>query len=377
VGLAVQKGDKLQASTSGAFADVTAAPKASLVESVGQFVFLADFNDGTDTPDGWYCSASGDYTDWTTSVATECTKGRLLGSPGAIRACRSFGEQIIMYKQRSMHVGTYVGSPEVWRFDEIPVAVGAVSQESVVDIGTMSSPMHAFMGFDDFYIYDGSRPTAIGVGWVKNEVFSSWNPLFGRAVTGVHDPINTRIYWYYPNSTGTLNLCVVYNYLTKKWGRDDRQIECGLSYISPGVTYDGLGSLYSTYADLPALGYDSSFFSTGSPTPAFFNTSHVIQTLNGTPTAGSITTGDMGDEDTFSAVTKVRPVFLIAPTSATMTNYYRNAMGASLTTGDTNTYTDGRFDCLRSARWHRFKMDFSGDWELSDINVYATSEGDQ
>ena len=40
-------------------------PKASLVEAVGNFILIGDYNDGTDYVDGWGCSAIGDYTDWT------------------------------------------------------------------------------------------------------------------------------------------------------------------------------------------------------------------------------------------------------------------------------------------------------------------------
>lgn len=373
--LAIQKGDKLQVSASTTFADVSAAPKASIVETVGQFVFVFDYDDGTDTPDGWYCCASGDYTDWTTSVATECAKGRLISSPGAIRAGKRFGDQIVVYKNRSMFLGTYQGAPEIWRFDEIPVQVGAASNEAVVDVSTENYPRHIFMGWDDFYSFDGSRPVPIGVGWVKELVFGDWNPLFSRSVCGVHDPQNSRVYFYYPNSAGTLNQCVVYNYLTKKWGRDDRTIQCAFSYISPGVTYDGLGALYSTYSDLPNLSYDSSFFSTGVPVPGIFNSSNVLQTLNGSSTTSSITTGDMGDDEKFTLISRVRPIFLTKPTSSTMTNYYKQNIGDSLTTGGTSTFTDGKYDRLRSARWHRLQFDFVGDWEMADMSIYASDEG--
>lgn len=47
VTLAVAKTDTLQASTSTTFANVTGAPKASIVETVGRFVFLADTDEAT------------------------------------------------------------------------------------------------------------------------------------------------------------------------------------------------------------------------------------------------------------------------------------------------------------------------------------------
>jgi hypothetical protein len=58
VSLAAQKGDKIQFSvSSGDFDNITAAPRASIVEVVGQHVFAFDINDGSDRPSGWKTSA--------------------------------------------------------------------------------------------------------------------------------------------------------------------------------------------------------------------------------------------------------------------------------------------------------------------------------
>ena len=376
VSLAVHKAVVLQQSSSGAFAAVLSAPKATIVETVGQFAFLFDTTDGTygDSPDRWWCSAFGDYSDWTPSVATQCATGRLFASAGPIRAAKRFGEQIAVYKGRGMHLGTYQGAPAVWSFDEVPGAAGALSQEAVVDVSTEAYPRHIFMGLDDFYSFDGSRPTPIGVGWVKTLVFNELSFTNARLVCSGHDVANSRVYFYYPTATA-LNKCVVYNYKTKQWGRDDRLIEVSVQYVAPGLTYDDLGTYYSTYGTDIAFAYNAGFLSAGAPVPAIFNTSHVVQTLVGSSTTSSITTGDSGDEDAYSEVSRVRPLFLKAPTSSTMTNYYKDSLGDTLTTDATVAFSDGKYDVIRSARWHRFKFDFSGDWEMGNYNVYATKRG--
>jgi len=375
ISLAVNKTNALQYSTTAAFAAAT-APKASIVETVGQFVFLFDTDEATygDSPDRWWCSASGDYADWVPAVATECATGRLIASPGPIRAGKRFGEQIAVYKARGMWLGTYQGAPEVWRFDEIPSAIGAVSQDAVIDIGTVSEPMHAFMAFDDFYIFSGSKPIPIGVGWVKDKVFSELSYVNARLCCAAHDPVNSRVLFYYPTATA-LNKCVVYNYRTKQWGRDDRDIECAFSYISPGITYADMGTYYATYGTTIPLAYDSAFLILGAIVPAVFNTSHLLQSLTGISVSSSITTGDAGDEDAYTLVSKIRPLFLTAPTTSTLTNYHKEVLGDTLTTDATVTYADGKYDVLRSARWHRFKFDMTGDWEMGSYNVYGSKEG--
>ena len=375
VTLASQKGDVLQQSSSGAFANVT-APKATIVETVGQFALLFDTTEVTygDSPDRWWCSAFGDYADWVPSVATQCATGRLIASAGPIRAAKRFGEQIVVYKGRGMFLGTYQGAPEVWKFDEIPAAVGALSQEAVADISTEAYPRHIFMGIDDFYSFDGSRPTPIGVGWVKTQVFGELSFANSRLVCTGHDVANSRVYFHYPTDT-SLNKCVVYNYKTKQWGRDDRAIQIAVQYIAPGLTYNDFGTYYATYATDIALTYDAAFLNASAPVPAIFNSSNVIQTLVGASATSSITTGDVGDDEVYNDVSHVRPLFLTEPTSSMLTNYYKDDLGDSLTTGNAVSFTNGKYDVLRSARWHRFTFSFVGNWEMGYFNVFSSKRG--
>ena len=381
VSLATNDADKLQFLTSSGsdFENVTAAPKAAFVEVVGQFVFLADTNDGVNIEhDRWWCSASGDYTDWTPSIVTECAKGRLVSSPGPILGLKKFGEQIIAYKARSMFIGTYVGAPEIWRFQEVPAQIGAVSERAVANIGTDAYPKHIFMGADDIYVFDGSRPTPIGAGFVREYIYNSIEASRLRNCIATHDPVNSLVYFYYHTTdSANLNACVVYNYKTNRWGVDDRTIECAFEYSTPGITYDDLGTYYATYADLPNVSYDAAFFAADARSIGVFDASHVLSLLTSTSVTSHFTTGDMGEEANFSVLSRVRPLYLTAPTTAQMTNYYRNNLGESLTTDATTTYASGKFDLLRSARWHRLKFTMTGNWEQAEMNVYASTEGEQ
>lgn len=385
VTIAAAKTDILQSSSSGAFANLAAgAPKASVVETVGQFVFVGDINDQAslgpygDSPDRWWCSAKGDHTSWTLNAATECTSGRLTSSPGKIRAMRRFGERIVAYKHRSMFVGEYRGAPQVWNFVEVPGSAGAACQEVVVNVGTPEEPKHIFMGFDDFYEFNGASVRPIGDQWVKKAVFNTLNKAYAESATALHDVINSRVYFFYPvSSSVNPDKCVVYNYKTRKWGRDDRQVEATVEYISPGLTYDDLGATYSTYDSLPSLTYDSSFWVSGFPIAAVFNTSHQIRTLDGTPWDSSFTLGDMGDENVWSMIYRAKPRFLTAPSTASMVNFYRENLGDSLTQGETTPISSGRFDVMQEARWHRFRFDFNGSVEIPGLDLTFKQGSDE
>ena len=381
--IAVAKSDILQSSASGAFANAAAnAPKAAVVEVANGFTFLFDVNDqgaifdSADRPHGWWAART--LTTWTPSVANEAYTGSLTSTPGKIRAGRRFGQSIIAYKDRSMYLGNYIGESG-WEFTLIPGEAGAVSQEVVIDVGTSENPMHIFMGFDDFYRFDGSRPVPIGSP-LKETVFGELNKGFSYGCQALHDRINSRIYFYYPvGSSINPDKCVVYNYKTNQWGRDDRTVEAIVEYINAGITYDDLGTYYSTYQDLPNASYDAAFWSAGYPSAAIFNTLHRVQTIDGVSLASTMITGDYGSDEMISLLSRVQPQFLTKPTAATMTNYYRDNLGDSLSS-DTAVSMDskGRFDVYnggRSANWHRASFSFTGDVEMPGIRADLQEDG--
>lgn len=382
VTLAAAKTDIMQRSTDGAFSRVSTSPaiKAAIIETVENFVMAFDTSDTAfgDSPNRWWCSAIRDYTDWTPAVATQCASNTLVATPGRITAGKRFGETIIAYKLRSMYRGTYVGQPDIWIWPVIPGDIGALCNEAVVDIGTGDFPLHAFMSDHDFYVYDGSRPRSIGDSRVRDLVFNEINHGKQASVIGQHDRANSVVRWYYPVADSVNpEKCIVWNYRTNKWGRDDRQIEAALEYIAAGLTYDQLGSSYATYHDLPDAPFDSAFAGSDTARTAVFNTNHQLVTLDGTPGASSLTTGDLGDDATFTCVHRIRPRFSTAPTSASLTNYYRINLGDSLIADSGASLESGKFDFMREARWHRFLMQFSGAVELSGYTPVMTAEGEE
>jgi hypothetical protein len=365
VAFAANGADTLQASvSSGAFSCVAGAPVANIVETVGKFVFAI----GTSAnAHGVQWCALGDYTSWSASIATQAGSDTLTVTPGGNTAGRRFGNTIIVYKKNSMYLGVYVGPPNVWEFSLIPGQAGAMSQEVVVNIGTPENPIHLFMGEDDFYRYDGSKPVRIGSNRIKRQVFSELVQSRYYACKALHVPKEAQVYFYYPIVDSVLpGRAVVYNYLTDQWGQDVyRQIEATTDYIASAVTYDGMGSLYATYNDFPVISYDLAFVGSTQISPAVFNTNHQMKTLTGPAGDTSFTTGDYGDPSRVSTATRVVPVFLQEPTSASLTNYYRMRTGATLVADVTTALSSGAFDFCRDARWHRLQMSFTGDWEMA------------
>src|SRR6185312_376495 len=356
--------DTLQASVStGAFSCIAGAPVAAIVETVGKFVFA--INTSTNAH-GVQWSALNDYTSWSASIATQAGSDVLTSTAGSNTAGRRFGNTIIVYKKNSMFLGVNVGPPTVWEFNLIPGDAGAMSQEVVVNIGTAENPKHIFMGEDDFYVYDGSKPIRVGTNRVRQEVFGSLVQNKSAACKALHDRKNSLVYFYYPTiDTTKPNSCRVYNYRTDRWGVDNRQIEATVDYVAAAVSYDGIGALYATYSDLPSTGYDFAFVGATQTQPGIFDTSHILQTLTGAAGATSLSTGELGDDAQLTTATRVWPRFITAPSSAMQTNFYKMSSGDSFVADQTVTLSNGRFDFLREARWHKLQWLLTGDWEAS------------
>ena len=380
--LAVSQSIQLQQSTSGAFADIANAPKAALMESVGGFIMLASTDDtGTGLGTGyglqqnrWWCSAIfSPTTTWSPSVTNQCTSGLLVSAPGAITALKRLGDNCVAYKQRAIYMGQYVGAPDVWRWDLVAGEIGVANNECVVSIGSS----HLFIGYEDIYQFDGSRPVAIGEG-IKKWFFANLNKTYQYKIEGIHDYNTQSVWWFYPKGTATtLTAALIYNYKTGKWGHITKSIECPLTSVISGVTYDGFGALFTTYEDIPAIGFDSPFWQGGAPINTVIDTSHVLYTLTGSSTSGYIKTGYYGDDEMVSTCTRVRPRMRTKATTSTITPYTLTYQGGTPVTGTASSINVDRFDVMQASRWHNFLLSFTGDFEIEEVLPKFVGNGNE
>jgi hypothetical protein len=151
-------------------------------------------------------------------------------------------------------------------------------------------------------------------------------------------------------------------------------VEALVEYVASAFTYDTGPTTY-TYDSGPAVSYDSPFWFSAASVPAIFNTSHQIATLTGVAGSCSFTGWDQGDDNQFSTMTEIRARFLSKPTTASLTPYYKYNEGESLTAGSPISIRDQTFDVLQSARWHRWKIDTTGDFEVTAIRPIAVPDG--
>jgi hypothetical protein len=376
--LAANLADTIQRSNgSGIFAPIASAPKAKIIFSVNSFVMAMNTNDGAIKQNGWHCCATYDDTDWVASTTTLCAKGQLVSSPGQITAGGKLGDYAIAYKEKAIHIGQFVGAPSVWDWQQVPGGdAGCIGQDAWCDIGGA----HFIVGQDNLWLFDGSRPQPIGVGQLRQWFFDNSNPAYRYKTRCIFDRQKNVVWSFYCslNST-TLDSAIVYHVQTKQWGTVTLNVECALNYISAGATIDGLTSYSATIDGLSSYSFDSQYWLSGGRALTVFNTSHQLQLMTGNNVTSGFTTGDVGDDAAVSLLSRVRVRFApnSKPTTATIQTFTKMEEGDSLSNGSSGSLSDGKFDVLQSARFHRAAFTFTGDCKVQGIDAVLTPEGER
>jgi hypothetical protein len=377
--LAANLDNIIQSSSAGAFADISGSPQAAIIEAVltsgGGQVLAFNTIDGTygTRPDAWWCCALNDQTSWTPSITSQAATGRLLGFEGKITAARKLGaDRIVAYKAGSMYLGSYVGSPGVWSWQELP-GFGCVGLDAVANLGTA----HFVVGEDNIYLFDGARPIPIAQD-VRQWFIDNSSGTYRYRTVVMYDRDNNIIRIFFPQSAssdGTPDRCLVYHLLTQQWGRNDMSIEAGILFSAPTDTFDtGSGTFDAdtgTFDDVAA----------GNKVPVIFNTSHVLCLLSGTPGSSSITLHDVGDDTSVSHLTKAVLRYMTQPSSASVSAFSSMATGGSLTTGPVQSAYDipangsNQFPLRQTGRWHRLKFNFTGNTQVVGYDAPLNQAG--
>lgn len=356
--------DAMQSSAAGAFANVGGgAPKAKIVVSASNnFVIAFNTNDGTFgvSQDRWWCCAQGDQTNWTPSVSTLATTGRLVGTEGEIVSALPLGDQVVAYKRRAIYIGSFAGAPVVWQWSVVPSAeVGAVGQESVCDIGGA----HFIVGEDNFWLFDGVRPVQVGDGIIRRWFINDLEPQYDYRTRCIFDKQNNivRIAYCRKGGNGAVNGSLVYHVGKRQWGRDDAISQSNLNYVFPGVTINGLDAFSATINGLTDIPFDSPFWVSSARAISYFDASNQLVSLIGSAGDSHFITGDLGDDDNVTSLDTFRVQFELSPASSTATGYYKMTEGDALTQSTTAILADGKYDIRQSGRFHRVLVNMSGD----------------
>jgi len=344
------------------FSAVAGAPKGKCIASAQGFVLV--FN--TDySPDAWHCCALYDETSWTPSISTQAARGRLVEGSGGITAAMRFGDQIVAYKSRALFLGYYSGGDVVWTWRNVSFDVGCVGVDAVAD----TSIGHIFVGSDNIYHFDGTRPVSIATGVVRQWWLDNSSAEYRYKTKLLWDRDNSLVWVFFPSSSssGACDDCIVFHTTTRQWGRVNMGVETVVNYVTPPITYDSGTPLVTSYDSGPAIAFDSPFWLASKSNPAAFGTDHVLDTLTGIPGAWSIRLGDFGDETQWSYCADLRMRFALKPTVLTCTPITKATSGDAAVYGSAASFDGSKFPLRQTSRFHSFLIQGQGNAKFSAV----------
>ena len=359
----------LQRASGGAFANVSGAPTGKIVVTASGFAMV--LNTATNS-DEWYCSAYLDETDWTLNVSTQCVSGRLVQGPGEIRTAMRLGDDIIAYKRDSMYQGRYQGAPAVWGWTQISADTGCVGLDAVV-----STPQgHVFLGLDNLYLFDGSAPKPLATGTIRRWLAREVSAQYANRAKLQFDRDNHLVYVHFPGNGDTAcTRCVVYHMLSGRWGIADMTIEAVVKWLSAGVIYDVGSPIVTDFDTGPEISFDAGIWTADREIPSVFDSAHTLKAKAGSCSTAYIVTGDYGDESAFSYVDELRVRYSQEPLTSTVIGLVKDHAGRLVASAQSSTLAEGKYALRQNGRWHRFRLETTGDFHLTAIRPRVKVSG--
>lgn len=314
----------------------------------------------------WGCSARYDHTNWSVAPATLANTGVLVDEFGSFTGVGVIGNQVLAFKRGTAYIGSFVGAPEVWRWEEWPHKVG-----------THLPPLKyrdtlIFISEGDIYQTDGvtirsltKRPDGTSV--INKHLFNRADPLFNSgngagpivdnamdfAVDEQSDLLYLRAYHRGYGSVYADLTTYVCHIPSLRWGKAyfydadfffQARIPAGNGAQGPDqYSARTLWAAKTATKTLHALRW---------PYSADSSSDHTI--------APFFTTFDFGDDFEDVEYGSVRLRFLTGPASATMRPYFRNNLDDALQTATPVARSaDGDFNFQQNARWHRLRFDLT------------------
>jgi hypothetical protein len=286
------------------------------------------------------------------------------------------GDFAAILTNTSVWRATYVGSPIIFRFDEVARNVGCLASGSAARFQNLTF----FLSDSGMYAFDGQSCSPIGIEQVDEAILDEINKSYLYRVTSTIDPVNRLYLMAYPSSSstdGTCNRIAIYSWQTQRWSFASESVEFLFNHMTSGYTLEGLDAL-GTLETL-AFSLDSSAWQGGLSALSCVNTSHQIARFTGSAKTARFTTGEAElVTDARAFVRSLRP--LVQGNSSTAVSVQ---VGARSRLVDDVTWTNassmnatGTCPVRSNARYHRMRMEVVGGFDrVIGSEVEFTKEG--
>lgn len=174
-----------------------------------------------------------------TSATVDAGEYAIEDSKGAIVDGLPLADKFMIYKEDSVYVMSFVGTPFIFAFRQLSPTIGALSKNCIAEF----EDKHFVLGNGDIYINDGMKIQSILPHKMRDHVFGNMNgDEFDKSFV-VADYANTEIYACYVSASNTTNVqcdkALVWNWVSNTFTERDLP---ELSFIGYGIEGDPLSS---------------------------------------------------------------------------------------------------------------------------------------
>lgn len=194
-----------------------------------------------------------------TDATLDAGEYELSDTPGDIIDGLPLGDSFIIYKDDSIYIMNYVGTPFIFSFKLLSPTIGLLSKEAVAEF----EGGHFFMGNSDFYVCNGQTVTPMLTNRLRRTVFDELNGDNYQKCFVAADYVRNEMMACYPAGSSTVaNKALIWNWKDNTFSfrdlPDTSHINSGIVEITAGATWDAASGTWDADSDpWGATNYDN------------------------------------------------------------------------------------------------------------------------
>jgi len=185
---------------------------------------------------------------WDNADATaDAGEYELADTPGNIIDGRPLGDSFLIYKEDSIYVMNFVGTPVIFSFKLLTPTIGALSKNAISEF----EGGHFFIGNSDCYVCNGQTVTALLPNRVRRAMFEDLSGDNYQKCFVAADYVRNEMLACFPSANSdVVDRALIWNWKNNTFSfrdlPDTSHINHGIIDITVGATWDGSTEVWNT-----------------------------------------------------------------------------------------------------------------------------------
>lgn len=277
---------KVRTGTTANFEEIPASPVCQFMAVVRDFLVVGPVEIGGDRFVQW--SATNDVDSWTPTVNSSGIQVLIEGGPLKGITGGDFGTVL---QESTVTRMNFVGGDLVFSFDIIENAKGCLVAGSIIQLGAVTY----YWSEEGIERFGGTNTTNIGEGQVNKTLFDRLNFDALHKVTAAIDPERRLVIWAYPTTSDTVDRLLIYHVGENRFSDVELTVQVLVAARDVTISIDDIAG---SIDDSPLTGFptvtslDDPLLLGGRRRLSAFNSSNVMETLDGSNLAATLTMGE-------------------------------------------------------------------------------------